>query len=452
MSMTGIDLSILPEYLQAQRWFGSKGLPIKDISVIDHIEIFIEGHPVSSLGAFILAIIEVVYELGPRERYQLMVCPEPGGRVSAALDDDEFARELFRIIRQRRSVPSGVGALRGETLPGAQVLLSKLPASPRVRRITEEQSNSSLVFEDKAILKVIRKIEPGLNPEVEMGRFLASQPSFKGAPALLGVIEMEGPTAATLAVLHQYVRAESDGWKYVLAAFRARPTPDAALLKDMARLGKVLAELHLALASAPTDPAFAPETIQQEDLQRWSSSIIGELGVTLGEAEKRIPDLGDLREPLVERVRRLGQIPPSGKKTRVHGDLHLGQVLRVSGDWMIFDFEGEPARSFNQRREKYTPLKDVAGMLRSFAYAQAAVELEGAVAGERSRPCREAFLSAYVDGLKSSDLLPSGEAFRTMLDAFELEKSVYELRYELQSRPDWVRIPIRTLKELGKGP
>ena len=447
--MKGVDLSKLPDYLQMQRWFGSKGVPIKDVTLVDHSEVAIESRG-SLPGPFVIAIVEVAYELGSRERYQLHVCAQPDGNISSGLEDDNFARELLQIIREGRSLPSGTGKLRGETFPGSQPLLSKLPPSPHVRRLTKEQSNTSLVFEGQAILKVIRKIEAGTNPELEMGRFLASRPAFKAAPALLGAIELEGPNGATLAVLHRYVQSENDGWNYLLAAFRDSPTPRPALLKDMAQLGRALAELHLTLSSDPTDPAFAPDPIHQEDLQRWSSSIIGELGVTFAEAEKRIQNLGDLREPLVERVKQLAQLPPSGKKIRIHGDLHLGQVLRVGGDWMIFDFEGEPARTFTQRREKYTPLKDVAGMLRSFAYAQAAVELEKAPPGERALPCRNAFLDAYLDRVRGSDLLPTGPSLDTVLDAFELERAVYELRYELQTRPDWVPIPVRSLRALGK--
>jgi len=222
------------------------------------------------------------------------------------------------------------------------------------------------------------------------------------------------------------------------------------LLEEISALGRIVGNLHLALASDPTNPAFAPEPIQHEDLQRWSSSIIGELGVTFAEAEKRIPDLAPLRERLVEKAKRLSQLAPSGKKIRVHGDLHLGQVLRVQGDWVLFDFEGEPARGFNQRREKFTPLKDVAGMLRSLIYAESAVELEGAAAGDRASPARKAFLEGYAQATASSDFLPAAEAFDAVLGAFELERTVYELRYELHSRPDWVPIPVHSLRQMGE--
>jgi trehalose synthase-fused probable maltokinase len=449
MSAQGVDLQRLPDYLQSQRWFGSKGLPIKNISVVEHMEIKSGADSACPLGVFVLAIIEVAYEIGQPERYQLLVCPQPDGSLASAIENEAFARLLLEIIREERVVASGANALHGLAFPQSQPRLSRIPPGARVRPIVEEQSNSSVVFDEQAILKVIRKIESGLNPELEIGRFLLSRPEFKGAPALLGALQIEGPTSATLAVLHEHVLAEDNGWRHVLDAFRASPKPGADLLSAVARLGSVLAGLHLTLASDPNDPAFCPEPIQQEDLQRWSSSIIGELGVTFAEVEKRMPELGSLRDPLVETAKRLAQAPPSGKKIRLHGDLHLGQVLRVRGDWMIFDFEGEPARSFHQRREKHTPLKDVAGMIRSFEYAQAAVELEGAAPGDRAGACRDAFLEAYLSGLGGSDLLPRPDAFSVVLTALELERTVYELRYEMQSRPDWVRIPLRTLQKMG---
>ncbi len=447
--MTEVDLSKLPDYLARQRWFGSKGVPIKGISLVDHVAIEVKGDSPCA-GRSVIAVIEVTYELGARERYQLHVCSAPDGSVVPALEFDDHCRELLRICLEKRAIPSGTGMLRGEAFAGSRLRLERISPSARVRRLTEEQSNTSLVFDDQAILKVIRRIEPGLNPELEIGRFLSAHPSFKSAPALLGAIELEGPASATLAVVHEYLQAESDGWKHVLAQFRQHPVPGEGLLQEFFALGKVVGDLHLTFASDPSDPAFAPEPIQQVDLQRWSSSIIGELGVTFAEAEERVPDLAQIRARLVEKAKRLGQVAPSGMKTRVHGDLHLGQVLRVSGEWMIFDFEGEPARSFNQRREKFAPLKDVAGMLRSLSYAQAAVELEGATPGDRASPCRRAFLEGYLQVTAPSPLLPVGEAFDAVLEGLELERTIYELRYELHSRPDWVPIPVRSLRELGK--
>lgn len=446
----GADLSQLPQFLQQQRWFGSKGIPIKQVALIEQADFQLPSDAACPGGVFSIAIAEVTYELGTPERYQLLVCRRPDGTVAPALEQDALARELLRLIRGNQSIPSTSGKIRGESFPEFRAILDKLSASPAVRRMDAEQSNSSVVFDDRAILKVIRKIEAGVNPELEMGRFLATHRGFKWAPALLGAIYLEGPVEATLGVLHEFIPAESDAWKYTLGVFRDRPRLPPAFLEEVKKLGAVLGQLHLVLASEPNDPAFAPEPIQKEDLQRWSSSIIGEIGVTVAAAARAIPELADRREALVERARKLAKISPSGKKIRGHGDLHLGQVLRSRGEWFIFDFEGEPARSFNQRREKHTALKDVAGMLRSFAYAAAAVELEGAAPGERAFACRDAFLDGYLRTTKSSGVLPEGEEnFRVMLEALELERSVYELRYELQSRPDWVRIPARTLLDMG---
>ena len=445
--MKPVDLTKLPDYLQGQRWFGSKGLPIKNIALVEQALIDLPASTVPA-GPFVVAIIEVTYELGPRERYQLHVCASSDGKVLPALDFDDYCRELLRMIEEQRSIPAGNGVIRGEIYlrsPGGE----RLPSTAPVRRVAGEQSNSSLVFGERAILKVIRKIEPGVNPELEIGRFL-SRAAFRSVPALLGAIHLEGSIPASLAVMHEYLPAESDGWKYLLANFREHRFPTETLLEEISALGRIVGNLHLALASDPTNPAFAPEPIQHEDLQRWSSSIIGELGVTFAEAEKRIPDLAPLRERLVEKAKRLSQLAPSGKKIRVHGDLHLGQVLRVQGDWVLFDFEGEPARGFNQRREKFTPLKDVAGMLRSLTYAESAVELEGAAAGDRASPARKAFLEGYAKATASSDFLPAAEAFDAVLGAFELERTVYELRYELHSRPDWVPIPVHSLRQMGK--
>jgi maltokinase len=446
--MKAIELSKLPEYLRSQRWFGSKGKPIKQVSVLDHSEVAIEGQP----SPFLIAVVQVSYELGPPERYQVLVSARPDGTLSSALEEDAFGRELLNIIRDRRSLKTAAGAIRGQT-SGSSKRLERIPRSPRLRHITAEQSNTSVVFDEKAILKVIRRIVPGLSPELEMAQFLSAHGPLSAVPAFLGYLELEGQIKATLGVLHEFVPAESDGWKYTLEVFRASPTLSKAFLQEMSKLGATLAELHLTLASDPKDPAFAPEEIQKEDLQRWSSSIIGEIGVTLAAAAKQLPALADRREALVERARRLAQLPPSGKKIRVHGDLHLGQVLRLKDQWMMFDFEGEPARGYNQRREKHSPLKDVAGMLRSFAYAAAAVELGGATPADRGSPSRQAFLEGYLEAIKSADLLPSGEeSFRVMLDALELERTVYELRYELQSRPEWVPIPARTLLPTGRVP
>ena len=439
--MTAVNLSKLPDYLRQQRWFGGKAWPIKSVSVVDHASVEIPGR------AFLIAIVEVLYELGQPERYQLPV--EPAGTdaddVKDALEDTECLRALFQIVRDQKTVPSGSGRIVGEWLAFPDAL-PPLPDPISVRRLNVEQSNTSVVFAERVILKVIRKLEAGINPEYEIGRFLATKTKFRATPTLIGALQLDGPAGATLSVVHQFVPDAQDGWKYTLDVFKRHAAPPASFLAEMRDLGTRLGELHSALASDAEDPAFAPEEIHHEDLDRWSASIIGELGVTLADASKQFPELEKRREALVDVAKALAHTRPGGQKIRVHGDLHLGQTLRSQGQWLIFDFEGEPSRSFAQRREKYSPFKDVAGMLRSFDYAAAAVELEGGQPADRVLPARKAFLEGYRKATQGAAFLPSSDVdFKVRLAAFELEKLLYEVRYEMQNRPDWVRIPVQAL-------
>ena len=439
---TPIDLTKLPDYLRNQRWFAGKAWPIKSVSVVDHARVELTGG-----RDFTLAVVEVTYELGHPDRYLLPV-ESKGEGVQDALDDVEVLRALFHLIREKRVIQSASGALTGEWLDTPEGLMA-LPSPVPVRRLQVEQSNTSVVVAEKVILKVIRKLEAGVNPEYEVGRYLATRTSFRATPTLLGALQSEGPAGATLATVHRYISNVTDGWLYTLGHFRRGPRLTDAFLGELRGLGQRLGELHHALGSSTEDPAFSPEPIHAEDLQRWSASIVGEMGVTLNEASRQFPDLEGRREALIGHATQLAHVPPSGQKIRIHGDLHLGQVLRTEGDWLLFDFEGEPGRSFAQRREKYSALRDVAGMLRSFDYAEATVGLEGQAAGDRVAPARQAFLEGYRATTRGAAFLPRDDAaFNSMLDAFELEKMLYEVRYELQNRPDWVRIPVQALMRM----
>jgi maltokinase len=437
-----IDLTKLPDYLRGQRWFAGKAWPIKSVTTVDNATVELPGG-----RSFTLAVVEVVYELGSPERYLLPVLPSEDG-VKDAFEDTEVLRALFQIIREKRELPTASGKLVGEWLDTPEGLLA-LPSPLPVRRLQVEQSNTSVVVGEKLILKVIRKLEAGINPEYEVGRFLATKTSFRSTPTLLGALQSEGPSGATLAVVHRFIPDVTDGWRHTLDHFRQGPRLSDAFLADLRVLGQRLGELHHALSSSSEDPAFAPEPLLAEDVQRWSASIVGEMGVTLSQAARHSPELEDKREGLIGHARQLAHVPPSGQKIRIHGDLHLGQVLRSGGDWLLFDFEGEPGRSFAQRREKYSALRDVAGMLRSFDYAEATVRFEGQAEGERLAPAREAFLEGYRAATAGAAFLPQSEAsFGAMLGAFELEKVLYEVRYELQNRPDWVRIPVQALMRM----
>lgn len=435
------DLTQLPTFLQTRRWFAGKAWPIKNVSLVDHAHLTAEGSP------YTLAVVEVVYALGSPERYFLPIAAGEQGQMDDALAQEALARRLIQLIGEGGELPTSSGALLGQRLEGSEPAWARLSPRPAVRALGAEQSNTSVVFDETVILKLFRKIEPGVSPELEMGRFLA-QKRFPGTPPLLGWLEWTGPAAATVGVAHRHVQGARDGWEYLLEAFRSSPQLSEELLAQIRALGTRVGELHNTLASDSRTPAFAPEPVGSEELQRWSSSILGELGVSLAEASAVAPELASRRAEIGERARALAHLRPSGQKIRVHGDLHLGQVLRAGEEWLIFDFEGEVGRSHTQRREKHTPLKDVAGMLRSFAYAEAAAELAGATASGRDQAAREAFLNGYWQATAGASFLPAdGDTLKAILEALELEKALYEVRYELRHRPEWVNIPLRALRE-----
>ena len=426
-----LDLGALPQWLPRQRWFGGKGAPIASVRVAD--EARLEGLQV--------ATIEVRYAGDrPVERYLLPLKPDDAPLEEAL--DEQACLAILAILRERREIATRSGVLRGERFDGPDSPLSSLPEQPAVRRLSADQSNTSVVFGESVILKLIRKLDPGRNPELEIGALLARR-GFRSTPALLGALSLEGEVDATVGVAHRFVRVDTDGWSYVVDAFMKDAVPPAALLDEIRELGARVGELHSALA-APDDPAFAPEPIRREDLERWSRALLSELDQTVRVAGSAVPDLQSRSDALRSRIERLAAAAPSGLRLRQHGDLHLGQVLRSGGQWLIFDFEGEPARTLPERREKHCPYKDVAGMLRSFAYAAATVEKRGAPSGDRRGPARRAFLDGYRS--RAQHLLPADERTgKVLLASLELEKLLYEVRYEVGHRPDWVGIPARDL-------
>jgi len=357
------------------------------------------------------------------------------------------------------------------------------------------------------ILKLFRRQQPGPNPDYEIGRYL-TEAHFDGVPPLAGAIEYvpEQGEAATLAVLQGLVANEGDGWKLALEEldryfencagvpfssetgeqkdlFELSENEPTQLARDhvgialdtAARLGRRTAELHLALAQPTDNPAFSPEALTASDLQslagdlRQNATRVFEL---LKESMVRLPDdaldlaglvLGRRRQ-LLESFRVLAANTMQAQRIRIHGDYHLGQVLRVKSDHVILDFEGEPARPMAERRAKQSPLKDVAGMLRSFGYAAYASLL--AYTARRpedfdrlepwaqlwERAASAEFLRAYRETTKGAGFVPSAAGdFRTLLGAYLLDKALYELSYELNNRPDWVRIPLLGILPLLEG-
>jgi maltokinase len=312
-----------------------------------------------------------------------------------------------------------------------------------VRPVGVEQSNSSIVFGEALILKAFRRVEPGVNPELELLSFL-SERGFPNIAPLAGWYEYEGRFIdATLGILQEYLAGARDGWELALEQIGADPE---GFLGRLRALGQVTGEMHTVLGSDNSSPDFAPDQPSQEALSLLTADVdeqIERIFLDLPETEAVRPIAGrgqDVRE----RLQALSHIGAGGRVIRTHGDYHLGQTMLADRGWVILDFEGEPARPLPERRLKRSPLRDVAGMLRSFSYVTAGARLLRGIEppeGWEDR-ARGAFLEGYFDRVEPS-LLPPGEGpTRQLLAVFELEKAVYELRYELNNRPDWVGIPV----------
>jgi len=405
-----------------------------------------------------------------------------------------FGTSLLDAIKSRRAFASACGSFRCAPVEpwdhASWGVLDRVPATPH----PGEQSNTSIFFDRRLILKSIRRPESGINPDFEMLRFLADRPGFVHVPRLAGWAEYTGQgETATVALLQQFVANTGDGWTHTLARLgdlcerlaAADGTPDspadveeraAALgvepLAEVHELGAVTGRLHAALASDPGPPAFRPEPITSEDVGRWRRTLVRDLerlaaDIAVASARMLPADRAAL-EPLLEarpRIERAADdlVPladGTAHKIRCHGDFHLGQVLKTAESFVVIDFEGEPARSLDERRAKQCPLRDVAGMLRSFDYlVHAALAARPEAGRARLRAALEAwerlaaraFLSGYMmaAGNSPARLLPrSAEAVRRACAAFELEKACYELRYELNNRPDWISIPLAGIRRL----
>ncbi|MBV9684782.1 MAG: phosphotransferase, partial [Solirubrobacterales bacterium] len=322
--------------------------------------------------------------------------------------------------------------------------------SAPVRLMGVEQSNSSIVFDERVVLKAFRKLEPGLNPELEVLRFLTYR-GFPNIAALYGWYDYEGQAfAATLGVAQAFLPDAVGGWELALEEIATAPE---AFLERLGGLGVVTAQLHNTLASDATDPAFSPEDPSQESLSLLTATVdedIERIFLRLPDGAPRLAPIAGRGQDVRERLAARAQIGVAGRVIRTHGDYHLGQTLHTPRGWVIIDFEGEPARPLPERRQKRSPLRDVAGMLRSFAYVTSAVEILGgqqASEGYEER-MREQFLNSYFAAVDPT-LMPAGEAaVNNLLSIFELEKAIYELRYELDNRPDWVAIPVAGIVRL----
>ncbi len=420
-----------------------------------------------------------------------------------ATTDEGFRKALLRMV-----VEGDATSAAGEDPALLSTRSHALEAEPLLEASSKvgsaEQSNTSMIYGDLAILKLFRKISPGENPEVEMTRFLTDTAHFEHIPAYLGDLHRESDSA-TVAFLQAFARNQGDGWAWTLEELGRYyesvvgcPAPSslgvaaaldgpndlppearehAGLYLDAAYLlGRRTAELHLALATPTSDVAFAAEPFSGEELatereriEQQVTTALALLERTLASSEHELtPETVQLAQDVLarrggvkERLAELSGDPTQfGQRIRIHGDLHLGQLLRARTDFLFVDFEGEPARSLEERRKKQSPLRDVAGMLRSFSYAaHAALGRHSARRPEHSstlepwatlweRTVSSEFLRGYREAIDAVPLMPAPEKAQLFLRALLLEKACYELAYELNNRPTWLHIPLAGVREL----
>jgi maltokinase len=444
--MLSVDERALIDHIVEQRWFGSKSREVVGARVVDGVDLRAEASP-----KLTLLLVEIRFPEGTHDVYQVLAGSRQGEKGwYDAFTDPALTRELVHQIRAGSARQAQEGTVEFRAVGGFAALGRELS---RAEIVGTEQSNSSVIFDDELILKAFRRLEAGVNPELEMLRFLTEH-GFPNIASLGGWYAYAGrPLDATLGILQRYVADATNGWELALQELAEAPE---RFLGRLRRLGEVTGAMHGVLASDPGDPAFAPEETSVESLGLLTATVDEEIQkafLELGDDEALEP-LAGRAEEVREQLRLLSRFGTVGRVIRHHGDFHLGQTLWAGGDWVLIDFEGEPARSLPERRRKRSPLRDVAGMLRSFAYAASAVEiLHGSEAppGWEAR-ARDEFIGGYLATVDPT-LLPAGrEGVDRLIAIFELEKAVYELRYELNNRPEWVRIPVAGIVRLLEAP
>jgi trehalose synthase-fused probable maltokinase len=435
------DEHALIEHVTRQRWYGAKSRAVARSQVLDSVVVR------TSEPQLAVALVEMRYDTGAHDIYQLVYALRDGEIEIDGLADPALARELVSAMRSGLTLQGAEGIVEFRPVEGFAELGRELIET---RSITAEQSNTSIVFDDELILKVFRRLEAGVNPELEMLRFLTEH-GFANIAALGGWYAYAGgPLSATLGILQQFVRGGLDGWELALSELASEPD---RFLGRLRRLGEVTGEMHAVLGADKNDPSFAPETPSVEALGLLTATVDEEIErvfLTLPDDDEALEPIAGRGEEVREQLRMLTYAGATGKIIRTHGDYHLGQTMWAKDDWIILDFEGEPARSLAERRRKRSPLRDVAGMLRSFAYAASAVSLLRGVEppDDWEEQARTQFLDGYLE-TADPEFLPSGQvALERLLAVFELEKAVYELRYEVDNRPGWVSIPVAGIQRL----
>ena len=502
------ERDVLPGYLSRTRWYPERSpkaiqptltsaIPFCDIGDNRPWLAFFEATQRGVTTRYVLPM-QIEWMRFDRERYnpRAFAAVRQGAREGTLLDvatDQIFIALLLRNLRESLTVEEN--DLRLEFRPTSRFADKPIRQPNHIRAVETEQSNSTALVDNDYVVKVYRKLEPGINPEIEVGRFLTEVAGFANTPALLGSVELvegDNKSKSAVAVVQTFVENQGDGWA-VTSAYLDRFVDEQRLLaksehpgeseeqvpylRYMSQTGRRVAEMHLALASRDDLPEFAPEQIKPDDVKRRIDEVMTRAERVFDTLKQRRDSLREADRQLVDQLlaehatlrdRLSALLPPGidGLNIRHHGDFHLGQMLIVKDDIFIIDFEGEPRRPHEERRRKAPAARDVAGLIRSIDYsATAALERAAKVApdeqgklGAALAEWREravaAFLAAYRETMISQHLWPTDPlAARQMLDFFVLEKAFYEIEYELAYRPDWLRLPLtgalRILSEHG---
>ncbi len=496
-----LETEVLPRYLASQRWYAGKGEPLKRAAIGDWVlwrprqtawlVTLLQVETASAPSSYFLPLA-LAWEAGDEDPARSLAAATLArvrqqsqvGVLADAFADEAFCRALVEAIGSGGEIPCAQGRLRFTSTAAYPGLAGGAVAKLPISRPKFQGSNTVVALGERLFLKGYRRLRVGVNPEFELGRFLTEVAHFANCVPVAGTIEYVAAdgTASGLALLQGYVANQGDGWSYtqdyLARCFESRlaaagePPPDlhGAYLSLVHTLGTRTAELHRALAQRTGNPAFDPEPVGPDDLAAWKQRAREDALGTLALLEQHSGQLDasalanarallDARQRLFARIEACTLPAGAMLKTRCHGDYHLGQVLVSSNDFVIMDFEGEPARPLHERRLKHSPLSDVAGMLRSFDYARWSAVLRDThsdaerarvapLARSWEREARETFLRAYDEAARDGGLYRSLAQAQSLIGLFELERALYELRYELGNRPAWIQVPLQGVLEL----
>ena len=466
------ESDILPAYVTQRRWFGAKDEAVTGVRVTrmlampgaqDLLLTELEVSTAQGVSTYTLPL-GIAWEGEPHGPFasNLAIARIRRGRTVGLLTDGfalgDFAASVTTALRNNETVAVDGGELRFVATPDFDIEPDAKP-----EWLSAEQSNSSMVLAQKAVLKLLRKIEPGIHPDAEMVRYLTAH-GFANTPAILGEVRLDhGGETSLLMLMQRFVYNQGDGWGWTLGILERLASDDESSFSNYenfaSNFGERLAEMHKVLGRPSEDAAFAPEPMTLADADQLSGRIEGQVDKALGllsgtlfedeETAAHVSFLREQRQPLMNRIRSVARSAQGRTRTRIHGDLHLGQVLVTGSDVMIIDFEGEPAKPLAERRSKDLPLRDVAGVLRSFDYAAAVGEQNLPAhsetrqdrARERYAAFRDSAVSAFLKGYTGEE----DAVIEPLLDLLILEKAAYEIAYEAANRPNWIGVPVAGL-------